>query len=226
MAQSPKHVVVAGAGIIGASIAWHLAKAGCAVTLIDATAVAAQASGRSFGWINPWHGKRPRHYHRLSRLGVRAWREAAKQLPLPVRWGGCLAWTNERDRHFRTHIDALRTWGANVHTLSAADLSRQIPHVNLARGVFGVLSEDDGWVDAAAATRTLVEAAQAQGARVQIPCRLTASVHKNNKLTHVATSLGEIPATNLVLACGIDQTRAATRMPAGMPRRKLSQAGM
>ena len=44
-AASALHVVVAGAGIIGASIAWHLAKAGARVTVIDREGAATHASG-------------------------------------------------------------------------------------------------------------------------------------------------------------------------------------
>lgn len=35
------HILIVGAGIIGASIAWHLARAGAAVTVLDATSRAA-----------------------------------------------------------------------------------------------------------------------------------------------------------------------------------------
>ncbi len=219
MPQSPKHVVVAGAGIVGASIAWHLAKAACAVTLIEATAVAARASGRSFGWINPWHGKRPRHYHRLNRLGVRAWREVTEHLALPVQWGGCIAWTNKGAGNLRAQVDELRAWGANVHTLDAEDLARRMPDLQLESNVVGALSEDDGWVDAAAATRVLVEAAQAEGAALQVPCRLTGTVQEKDKLTHVATSRGEIPATDLVVACGAETATISEAVGFAIPQR-------
>ncbi len=45
-------VVVAGAGIIGASIAYHLAKAGAAVTVIDKEGPATHASRGSLEWFN------------------------------------------------------------------------------------------------------------------------------------------------------------------------------
>ncbi len=44
-----KHVVVVGAGIVGASTAWHLAKKGFAVTLVDREVPRAMADGASGG---------------------------------------------------------------------------------------------------------------------------------------------------------------------------------
>ena len=53
MAQPPAYdVVIAGAGIIGASIAWHLAQAGLRVAVVDATGPAAAASGASDGAVS------------------------------------------------------------------------------------------------------------------------------------------------------------------------------
>jgi len=44
-----KHVVVVGAGIVGASTAWHLAKKGFTVTLVDREVPRAMADGASGG---------------------------------------------------------------------------------------------------------------------------------------------------------------------------------
>ena len=52
-------VIVVGAGIVGASIAYHLAAAGAAVTVLDAGAVGAGASAKSFGWINASFAETP-----------------------------------------------------------------------------------------------------------------------------------------------------------------------
>jgi len=42
------HVVIVGAGIIGASIAWHLVRAGARVTVIDAAAPGGIATRNSW----------------------------------------------------------------------------------------------------------------------------------------------------------------------------------
>ena len=45
-------IVIVGAGIVGASIAWNLARRGKPVLILDQTGIGKGATGRSFGWIN------------------------------------------------------------------------------------------------------------------------------------------------------------------------------
>ena len=45
-------VVIAGAGIIGASIAYHLARRGARVTILEKQRPGAGATQNSFAWIN------------------------------------------------------------------------------------------------------------------------------------------------------------------------------
>ncbi len=53
-------VAIVGAGIVGASVAYHLACRGVPVTLIDrAPSPAAGATGDSFGWIGDAGGEWP-----------------------------------------------------------------------------------------------------------------------------------------------------------------------
>src|ERR1700685_378681 len=92
--MAPDHIVVAGAGIIGASIAYHLAKRGARVTVLDAVQPGSGATGKSLGWINATFSKRPRAYFDLNYAGIAAWRRLQIELDgeLQVQWGGSVAW--------------------------------------------------------------------------------------------------------------------------------------
>src|SRR5258708_22389928 len=93
------HIVIAGAGIIGASIAYHLAKRGARVTVVEAAQPGAGATGKSFGWMNATFSKTPRSYFELNRLGIAGWRRLQRELDdeLQVQWGGSVAWFPRRD---------------------------------------------------------------------------------------------------------------------------------
>jgi len=47
----PRHVIVCGAGVVGASVAYFLARRGVSVTVLERTAVACGASGKSGGFL-------------------------------------------------------------------------------------------------------------------------------------------------------------------------------
>src|SRR4029450_7216616 len=47
----PRHVIVCGAGVVGASVAYFLARRGVGVTVIERTGVACAASGKSGGFL-------------------------------------------------------------------------------------------------------------------------------------------------------------------------------
>jgi len=51
-----KRIVVTSAGIVGASLAYHLADKGADITLIEAEGIASGVIGGSLAWINILYG--------------------------------------------------------------------------------------------------------------------------------------------------------------------------
>src|SRR5262249_42599694 len=49
--SAPRHVIVCGAGVVGASVAYFLARRGVPVTLVERSGVACAASGKSGGFL-------------------------------------------------------------------------------------------------------------------------------------------------------------------------------
>jgi glycine/D-amino acid oxidase-like deaminating enzyme len=49
--STPRHVIVCGAGVVGASVAYFLARRGVAVTVVERSGVACAASGKSGGFL-------------------------------------------------------------------------------------------------------------------------------------------------------------------------------
>ncbi|HEY1705829.1 MAG TPA: FAD-dependent oxidoreductase [Trebonia sp.] len=82
-------VIVIGAGIVGASIAYALARDGAEVTLIERGSPGGGASHASYAWVNSNSFDEPR-YHALRVLSMAAYRELADELG-----GGTDAWLHE-----------------------------------------------------------------------------------------------------------------------------------
>ena len=78
---SPRHVIVCGAGVMGAAVAYYLARRGVAVTVVERSGVACAASGKSGGFLAlDWCDGSP--VGRLARVSFRStpsWRASSDQ---------------------------------------------------------------------------------------------------------------------------------------------------
>src|SRR5258707_9049645 len=92
-AAKSDRIVIVGAGIIGASIGYHLAKRGAQVTILEQVRPGAGATQNSFAWLNA--SKRPRPYYELNLMGIMGWRRLGVEMgsELQIQWGGGVEWT-------------------------------------------------------------------------------------------------------------------------------------
>ncbi len=70
-----ERIVIAGGGIIGANLAYRLAKRGAQVTLVERTRPGSGATANSFAWINATYSKQHGQKLQVSRLQSRIIRE-------------------------------------------------------------------------------------------------------------------------------------------------------
>ena len=90
------HVVVVGAGILGATIAYYLSRRNnVSVTVLEKSKPGSGASGHSFAWLNSF-GKDPVSYHNLNCRSMDMWHRFADELEHDIGFhcGGQLRWEN------------------------------------------------------------------------------------------------------------------------------------
>ncbi|MGE4326476.1 MAG: NAD(P)/FAD-dependent oxidoreductase [Pseudodonghicola sp.] len=124
-------VVVVGAGIVGVSVAWHLARAGVEVELLEAAAAPATGvTARAFGWIG-LGAQAPGDDLELFALRLRAvaeharWRRALGDR-YPVSGQGALVWRGSA-AETRALIDWHRARGNQVEALDRAAVATLEP---------------------------------------------------------------------------------------------------
>lgn len=197
MPNARPQTLIIGAGVIGAAIAFQLARRGHAVTILDAAGIGAGASGRSFGWINASFHLSEAHY-RLRAEGMAAHRRLAGTLPdCPTRWPGCLAF-DQRAVELDAEGARLAALGYRVERLTAAQVARRVPA--LAPVPDGALFfPDEGAVDAADLARRLIAAS---GGRLLRGLAATALARTDGRVTGVVTAQGLLPADHVVVAAG------------------------
>jgi glycine/D-amino acid oxidase-like deaminating enzyme len=212
-AQRRHRVVVAGAGIVGANIAYQLARRGAEVTVIDRDMPATGATANSFAWINATFSKQPWAYYHLNRLGMQAWRHLDGELGgLPVRWGGSVEWyaDDQEARKLAEDVRRHEAWAYPVRTIDEAALRALEPSVTFSAVAGACHAEDEGHVDPVKATQAILAAATRHGARLVTKTAVTGLDARGERLRAVRTSTGEIDADVLVIACGTDTARVAS----------------
>lgn len=185
-----KHIIIVGAGIIGASIAYHLAKRGVKVTVIDQSNPASGATGSSFGWIHSTVSEDAPDVL-LRRASVADWHRLEKEVPgLWLHWGGALSYD----------ADSLESQ-ANENMLEQSDIARLEPALNNppSRAYY---AKQDGAVDPIAATHILLDKACCLGAVLKTQTPVIGFIREGSNITGVETPKEILNADCVVLACG------------------------
>ncbi len=211
-------IAVVGAGIIGASIAFHLAKRGAQVTVLEKERPGAGATRNSFAWLNAF-SKQPRSYYDLNVHGIAGWRRLCQEIPdLQVQWGGGVEWaTGEDAKRLRGDIARLERWGYLTHLISASDLHQLLPGFTPGPVDAAAFAEQEGTVDPEHAVGELMRSAQKLGARPEYPSEVTGISTSNGRVRAIQTKVGTIEADYYVIAAGIDTPRLARMVQVAVP---------
>ncbi len=156
-----RDVVVVGAGVFGAWIAYELVRAKCSVTLVDAHGPAhtRASSGGESRVIRMGYGDQAL-YSRWSIRSLERWSAfaAVRRQPLLHRTG-VLRMAAPDDPLTRATLTTLRTLQVRVEELDRAELGRRYPQMALANTAWGILEPDSGVLMARRAVQAVVEAA-------------------------------------------------------------------
>jgi len=185
-----KNIVVVGAGIVGASIAYHLARAGAAVTVVERGGAASGATGASFAWIGRGPTPPRQRQAALRALVIDDYTRLEEELPdVRVRWKGSLRWDNS----------------SNSNTIGPDAVSRLEPHlIHVPRRA--TFDPTDGALDPVATVTALLAGAEASGARVLSNERVLALIERDGRVAGVRTENARVLADLVVIAAGADST--------------------
>jgi glycine/D-amino acid oxidase-like deaminating enzyme len=189
-----KHVVVVGAGIVGASVAYHAARAGATVTLVDAGRPGAGVTADSFGWVGA-SGVRTGPAAGIRATATEEYRRVEAELPgLPVRWSGSLSWRAE---------GGAPEAGPGQEMVDAATVMTLEPKLRRPPE-WAIWAPGDGAIDSVGVTERLIAGARDHGARVHLDTAVTA-IRRDaaGQVTGVETAVGPLSGTTVVLAAGV-----------------------
>jgi glycine/D-amino acid oxidase-like deaminating enzyme len=209
---SDPRVVVVGAGVVGASIAYHLAEAGAAVTVVDRERPAAGASGNSFARLNAFD-KNPHSYFRLNHEGMREHARLAERLGA-ASWyhpcGGVLWADPDRAEALARRAEQLLEWGYPLRWRDVGEINRELgAPLGLPPTAQVLQALDEGWVDAPALVGRLLAEAVRLRAGLRNGARVV-GLHRDGAGWQVELRSGErLAADTVVNAAGAAATEIA-----------------
>ncbi len=220
-ARAPRRVAIVGGGIIGASIAYHLARRGAEVIVLEKRAPASGATANSFAWINAG-AKRPRGYFDLNRLGMAGWRRLQSELGverLVVQWGGTVQWQADPAKAdaFTRAVAAQQAWGYDTRVIDVPELRRLVPRLEPGAVAAASFCAEEATVDPVGATRLLLEAASGHGASVRHPATVTGFDRDGDRVRGLRLGSDVVAADAVVLAAGVELPALAAMLGAAVP---------
>jgi glycine/D-amino acid oxidase-like deaminating enzyme len=167
MLRRPR-VIVIGAGVIGASLAWRLAQRGAPVTVLEARTPGAGTSSTSFAWVNASskHADPPAYFE-LNHAALREHHALAGKLPAQ----GWLFPTGNIELVPRSAAGALesavaqlreRGYGADLVTRN--ELGRLEPGIRPPAGGMAAFYAEEAWVHVPSMMARLIQLARDAGA--------------------------------------------------------------
>jgi glycine/D-amino acid oxidase-like deaminating enzyme len=209
-------MIVIGAGVMGASVAYRLAQAGAAVTVLEATRVGGGTSGISFAWTNA-HRKPPKSYHDLNVGGMKAHAALRDEFGATPWWhgGGSLEWEPEPDRAAqRENVEQLQSWGYAAEWIDYNQVHELEPDIDPA--VIGdapvAYFPEEGWLDPVVYAHAMLSAAtRRHGAKVICGARVADLVIAGDRVSGVRTEDGKLHEADMVVNCAGRWTNEAVR---------------
>lgn len=198
-------VLVVGAGVVGASVAFHLAERGVDTLIVDREGPAAGPTARSGSLI--------RCHYPTALEGDLAWESLTEYFESwGERIGGGCGFTRTGFAHVSGEDNAQalaanvamlkKEVGVETEEISPARLRDIDPSINT-EGLSAVAYEPrGGYADPVATTVSLLQAAERHGARFERR-RVTEIIEHRDRVSGVQTEAGPLDAETVVLAAGI-----------------------
>ncbi|MYT71893.1 MULTISPECIES: FAD-binding oxidoreductase [unclassified Streptomyces] len=220
-------VVVVGAGVLGACVTYHLARAGAHVVLVEgAPGPAAGTSGATFA-ADVTHLKTPYAYYRLNRQGSEGHLRLAEEIGGP-RWRHPLPlvqWADDEDgqRALRERTGRAREWGHDCRLAPASALRDLAPAVDPAACPADEIVVHSGcaWFDAPRFVRALLAAARRGTVETHYGAPVAGLLRDGERVTGVRAGARTWHADTVVNCAGPGADRVAALAGARLPLRQV-----
>ncbi|MCC6500475.1 MAG: FAD-binding oxidoreductase [Anaerolineales bacterium] len=196
--------IVIGAGVMGASLAFHFAERGLKTAILERKVSASGATGHSSGLVRM-------HYDLAAesdltfqsyKIYFNNWKERVGGECGFQQTGFLQIAKREHEDKLRGNVANQQKIGINTSVISADEVRRLFPDLQTGHFDFGAYEPDSGYADATLTTNSFLEAAKRNNATLIQNCEVTAVRTANGKIIGVDTTQGSFDAPIIVNAAG------------------------
>ena len=198
--------VIIGGGVVGCSVAYHLAKLGWRdVVLLERKQLTCGTTWHAAGLIGQLRATS--NMTRLAKYSADLYTglEAETGVATGFKQNGSLglALSEHRYEEFARGASMAANNGLEAHMLSASECLDRYPQINIDGVVGGVFIDKDGQADPANIALALAKGARQNGAKVFENIKVTGVTRKDGRATGVTTGQGDIEAEYVVNCAGM-----------------------
>lgn len=212
-------VVVIGAGVQGASTAYHLAKTGAGrVVLVDKSAVGSGPTAKSGAMIRPIFAEAP--YIQLVTQATEMMENWNDRVSGDAGWVKCgfLRFTRMFDEHeLGGDLDLMKRLGVKFEVLGVDTLRSLVPDAEFRGDEQGLWLAQAGYADPVLTTRTLARAAARHSATILEGVQVTSIAAPGSRIASVQTDQGVIHTRTVVNCAGPWSARLAAGIGVTLP---------
>ena len=198
-------VVIIGGGIVGCSIAYHLALRGAAPLLLERRQLTCGTTWHAAGLVGQLRATL--NLTRLAQYSAKLYeslkQESGQETGYRRTGSVSIATTQARLIELKRQAAMAGLFGLTAEELSPAQVAERHPLANVADIAGGIYLPTDGQTNPVDTTQALAAAARARGARIVENCKVTGLIRENGRAVGVVTPQGEVRARTIVLAGGM-----------------------
>ena len=203
---SRARVVIVGGGVIGCSVAYHLAKIGWSdVVLLERKQLTSGTTWHAAGLVGQL---RPSiNMTRLAKYTGELYRGLEAETGQATGYRQCgslsIATNAERFEELKRSASMAKVFDLPVHVVSPGEIKALFPIANVADVVGGIHIPSDGYANAVDVTQALAKGARAGGVQIFENTKVTQILQDGERVTGVETAAGRIDADYVVLCGGL-----------------------
>ena len=196
--------IIIGAGVMGASIAFHLAERGLKVAILERKVTASGATGHSSGLVRMHYdlAAESELTFKSYQLYFNNWKERVGGECGFQQTGFMQIARREHEDKLRGNVANQQRIGINTSIITIDEVRKLFPDLITEHFDYAAYEPDSGYADATLTTNSFIEVAKRNGATLIQNCEVTAIHTQGDKVKGVTTNKSDFDAPIIINAAG------------------------